>query len=79
MLAGTGTTLTAGIRPSIDLTFSPITSTSDGGTSWATSPPQTGLPGYPDALAAAPDGYLIAAGQDGQSACWPRMVPSGRR
>jgi hypothetical protein len=64
ILASQGGTLVAGIRPSIDLTFSPVTSTSDGGRNWATSSPQTGLAGHPDALAAAPDGHLIAAGQD---------------
>jgi hypothetical protein len=66
VLAASGATLTTGIRPSIDLTFSPVTSTSDEGKSWATSPPQTGLADHPDALAAAPDGHLIAAGQDNQ-------------
>lgn len=66
ILASRGGTLTAGIRPSIDLTFSPVTSTADGGRNWATSSPQTGLAGHPDALAAAPDGHLIADGQDNQ-------------
>jgi hypothetical protein len=66
VLAGRGSTLLAGIRPSIDLTFSPIASTADGGRSWATSSPQAGLAGHPDALAAAPDGHLIADGQDNQ-------------
>jgi hypothetical protein len=64
ILAPRGATLTAGIRPSIDLTFSPITGTADGGESWATSAPQAGLAGHPDALAAAPDGHLIADGRD---------------
>jgi hypothetical protein len=66
VLAGAGATLTAGIRPSIDLTFSPVTSTADAGQSWTTSAPQTGLADHPDALAAAPSGQLIADGQDGQ-------------
>jgi hypothetical protein len=66
ILASQGGTLTAGIRPSIDLTFSPVTSTSDGGRTWATSPPLTALASHPDALAAAADGHLIAAGQDSQ-------------
>jgi hypothetical protein len=64
VLAPRGSTLTAGIRPSIDLTFSPVTSTADGGKTWTTSAPQAGLAGHPDALAAAPDGHLIADGQD---------------
>lgn len=60
-----GATLTTGVRPSLDLGFSPITSTSDGGRSWATSPPQPGLANVPDALAAAPGGQLIALGRGG--------------
>ena len=79
VLAGAGATLTAGIRPSIDLTFSPVTSTSDGGKSWGTSPPQTGLAGNPDALAAAPDGHLIALGQDNQISVLRRTGPAGPR
>ncbi len=57
-------TLTAGVRPSLDLSFSPITSTADGGDSWATLPPESGLANQADALAAAPDGQLIALSQD---------------
>jgi hypothetical protein len=72
---GTGaTTLVAGVRPSLDLSFSPITLTSDLGKSWATRPPQSGLANVPDALAAAPGasggtggsgGQLIALSEDG--------------
>ncbi|MGP0027414.1 MAG: hypothetical protein ACLPKE_29270 [Streptosporangiaceae bacterium] len=57
-------TLTAGVRPSLDLSFSPITTTADGGHSWATLPPESGLASQADALAAAPDGHLIALSQD---------------
>ena len=61
-----GKTLVAGVRPSLDLGFSPITSTSDQGRTWTTSPPQSGLANVPDALAAAPGaGRLIALGRDG--------------
>ncbi len=56
----------AGVRPSLDLGFSPITSTTDLGRSWTTSPPQAGLANVPDALAAAPGSQLIALGQGGQ-------------
>jgi hypothetical protein len=56
--------LTAGVRPSLDLSFSPITTTADGGHSWATLPPESGLANQADALAAAPDGHLIALSQD---------------
>ena len=60
----TTATLTAGVRPSLDLSFSPITTTADGGHSWATLPPESGLANEADALAAAPDGHLIALGAD---------------
>ena len=56
-----GPALAAAIRPSQSLSFSPVASSSDNGVKWA----QAGLldaplAGYPDALAAAPDGGLIA-------------------
>jgi hypothetical protein len=69
-----GGPLVAGVRPSLDLAFSPITSTSDLGRSWTVSPPQSGLADVPDALAAAPGApggsggsgvRLIGLGQDG--------------
>jgi hypothetical protein len=59
-------TLVTGIRPSLDLAFSPVTATSNGGASWSTTPPNPGLANVPDALAAAPSGELIAVGQDRQ-------------
>ena len=60
----TAGTLTAGVRPSLNLSFSPITTTADGGHSWATLPPEPGLANEADALAAAPGGHLIALSQD---------------
>jgi hypothetical protein len=54
-------TLTAGIRPSLDLGFSPVTTTRDGGGSWSSLPPDPGFADVPDALAAA-GGRLIALG-----------------
>jgi len=62
--AGTAGTLAAGVRPSLDLTYSPITTTADGGRDWATLPPASGLASEADALAAAPGGQLLALGQD---------------
>jgi hypothetical protein len=59
-------TLTTGVRPSLDLSFSPVTTTRDDGLDWATLPPDPGLANVPDALAAAPGGRLIALGQDHQ-------------
>jgi hypothetical protein len=61
VLAGTGRqTLITGIRPSQDLGFSPVTATRDGGGTWSSLPPEPGFADVPDALAAAPDGRLIA-------------------
>jgi len=55
-------TLITGIRPSLDLGFSPVTATRDGGGSWSSLPPESGFANVPDALAAAADGRLIALG-----------------
>jgi hypothetical protein len=66
---GTGpdaSTLVTGVRPSLDLTFSPVTTTRDNGRNWATLPPDPGLADVPDALAASPSGQLLALGQDQQ-------------
>jgi len=67
ILAGqVGLGIVVGERPSLSLTFSAITTTRDGGRTWATLPPASGLAGVPDALAAAPDGGLIALGSSQQ-------------
>ena len=66
ILAGPGSQgargMIVGERPSLYLTFSAVTTTRDGGRAWATLPPASGLADVPDALAAAPDGSLIALG-----------------
>lgn len=53
--------LVAGIHPSLMLHFSPITSTADGGRSWATGAPDPGLASVPDALAITPDATRLMA------------------
>jgi hypothetical protein len=59
--------LVAGFRPSQDLSFSPLTSTSDDGADWLTAPPlPAGLANVPGALAAGPDGRLLALTTDGE-------------
>ena len=68
VLAGRdGRSLLAGFRPGVDLTFSPLTTTSDDGTHWsAASLIQAGLADVPDALAAAPgSSTLLALAQGG--------------
>ncbi len=74
-------TLVTGIRPSLDLAFSPVTVTSNGGSSWSTVPPDPGLADLPDALAATRDARLIALDQDqdvqtaaGTSNSWTRLT-----
>jgi hypothetical protein len=67
ILAGhAGQGIVVGERPSLSLTFSAITTTRNGGRDWATLPPVSGLADVPDALAAAPDGRLIALGGNQQ-------------
>jgi hypothetical protein len=77
-----GPALAAAIRPSQDLSFSPLASSSDNGAKWA----QAGLldaplAADPDALAAAPDGGLIALTRTGAvelrahpGAAWTRLA-----
>ena len=67
LAAGDGTALATGILPSHLLGFSPITSTADGGRTWAASAPDPGLASVPDALAAtAGGGELITLDHDGR-------------
>src|ERR1700758_3716651 len=67
ILAGqAGQGIIVGERPSLYLTFSAITATRNGGRGWTTLPPATGLADVPDALAASPDGRLIALGGNQQ-------------
>ena len=66
--AGTGgQSLITGIRPSQDLTYTPLTTTRDGGQAWAPAGPlDAALADLPDALAAAPrTGRLLALLTDG--------------
>jgi hypothetical protein len=52
--------LTVGVRPSIDLTFTPLISTSDAARSWSTGLITAGLAARPDALAVDADGQALA-------------------
>jgi hypothetical protein len=79
-----GASLLTGFLPSQDLTFSPLTATSDSGANWSTAGPvNPGLADVPDALAAGPGGDLIALtsggaelGQHG-GAAWTRLSTAG--
>ncbi|HEY7146821.1 MAG TPA: hypothetical protein VH637_21465, partial [Streptosporangiaceae bacterium] len=82
VLAGPGRqTLITGIRPSLDLGFSPVTVTRDGGGTWSSLPPEPGFADVPDALAAAADGQLLALGLNqavqtaaSQQAAWTTLT-----
>lgn len=70
----------AAFLPSQGLTFSPIATTADAGLRWAQGPPVTpGLATTPDALAAGPDGKLLALTRAGEVMSgplpgWTRLV-----
>jgi hypothetical protein len=82
MTAAGATTLVTGFRPSQDLTFSPLASTTDAGTQWSqTAPLSPGLGDGPDALAGSASGQLIALTDSGDvetstslGATWARLT-----
>jgi hypothetical protein len=57
----------AAFRPSQDLSSSPLATTRDNGTAWAPAILDASLADVPDALAAAPDGRLLALLTSGQA------------
>ena len=60
VLAAAGKSLSVGVRPSNDLTFSPIISTVDSGRSWSNGLLTQGLAAHPEALATGPGGTALA-------------------
>jgi hypothetical protein len=62
VLAGAGQSLITGLRPSQYLTYTPLTTTADGGQAWSSAGPlDAALADVPDALAEAPaSGQLLA-------------------
>lgn len=63
-----GRSLVAGFRPSQELSFSPLATTTDNGTSWSAGLLDARLAGLPGALAAAPGGRLLAVLANGSTA-----------
>jgi hypothetical protein len=63
--AGGGTSLTVGFRPSQNLAFSPLATSTDAGQNWATGLLDAGLASTPGAIAVAPSGRTLALLQDG--------------
>jgi hypothetical protein len=60
VLAPAGRSLLVGVRPSNQLTFSPLISTGDAGRSWSDGLIDSGLAARPEALALGPDGGTLA-------------------
>ena len=61
VLAGGGQSLITGLRPSQDLTYTPLAVTGDGGRAWSSAGPlDAALANVPDALAAAPRSGQLA-------------------
>jgi len=60
VLATGARSLLVGVRPSHDLTFSPLISTTDAGRSWSNGLLAEGLASRPQALAMGPDGTALA-------------------
>ena len=63
--AGGGTSLTVGFRPSQDLAFSPLATSTDDGQNWTPGLLSAGLAGTPGAIAVASSGRTLALLQDG--------------
>jgi hypothetical protein len=63
--AGTATSLLIGFRPSQDLAFSPLASSSDTGKTWSTGLLDASLADVPDALSTGPGGQQLALLSDG--------------
>jgi hypothetical protein len=63
--AGTGKSLVIGFRPSQDLAFSPLATSTDTGKDWAPGLLDAGLANDPGAIAVDPSGQALALLQDG--------------
>ena len=63
--AGTGKSLVIGFRPSQDLAFSPLATSTDAGRDWAPGLLDAGLASDPGAIAVDPSGHALALLQDG--------------
>ncbi|MGH3069020.1 MAG: hypothetical protein ACRDNT_07965 [Streptosporangiaceae bacterium] len=63
--AGTGTSLTVGFRPSQNLAYSPLATSTDTGKNWTPGLLDAALAGAPDAIAVSPPGRALALLQDG--------------
>jgi hypothetical protein len=65
VVAGGSTSFTVGVRPSQDLTFSPLATSTDAGENWTPGLLDAHLADTPGAIAVAPSGRTLALLQDG--------------
>ena len=63
--AGGGAALTVGFRPSQNLVFSPLATSTDAGRNWTPGLLDAALANTPDAIAVSPSGRILALLQDG--------------
>ncbi len=75
VLASAGPSLMVGVRPSVNLKFTPLISTSNGGRSWSDGLVTKGLAARPDALAS----DRRARAGPGQQQCWRPSAGRCRR
>jgi len=78
--AGTGKSLVIGFRPSQDLAFSPLATSTDTGKDWTPGLLDAGLADDPGAIAVEPSGQALALLQDGtiQTAATAAAAAAGR-
>jgi hypothetical protein len=78
--AGGSTSMLIGFRPSQDLAFSPLATSSNAGKSWTPGLLDAGLAAVPDALAVGPSGQALALLHDGgiEAAPTPAAAAAGQ-
>ena len=77
--AGGGAYLVAGFRPSQNLAFSPLATSTDTGRNWTPGLLDAGLADTPGAIAVGPSGRTLALLQDGTIEAAPTAGFRGRR
>ena len=77
--AGASTSLTVGFRPSQNLAFSPLATSTDAGKNWTPGLLDAGLADTPGAIAVSPSGRTLALLQDGTISAAPTARRRGRR
>ena len=75
--AGGGTSLAVGFRPSQNLAFSPLATSTDAGQNWTPGLLDAGLASTPGAIAVAPSGRILALLQDGTIEAAPTASAGG--